>query len=168
MRRRRDMSPRQSWAAQLDWFAPDVLVTDQLRSYAAAKSELRLTAPHEQGLRKNNRAENSHLPVRRRERKMQRFKSPGSAQRFLSLHAAVQNTFSVISHPAARSASSEKKLSGRGELRQPHELELGRADFPRPIQVHVTEPCRHIDKIAGLGLATACPDRLTQCCADDA
>ena len=67
-------------------FAPDVLVTDQLRSYTAAKSELRLTARHEQGLRRNNRAENSHLPVRRRERKMQRFKSPGSAQRFLSVH----------------------------------------------------------------------------------
>src|SRR5580693_2548310 len=66
-------------------FAPDVLVTDKLRSYAAAKSELRLTAQHEQGLRRNNRAENSHLPVRRRERKMQRFKSPGSAQRFLSV-----------------------------------------------------------------------------------
>jgi putative transposase len=64
-------------------FAPDVLVTDQLRSYAAAKSELRLTARHERGLRRNNRVENSHLPVRRRERKMQRFKSPGSAQRFL-------------------------------------------------------------------------------------
>src|SRR5579864_3812467 len=50
------------------------------------------------------------------------------------------STSSAISHPTARSASSEKKLSGRGELRQPHELELGRADFPRPIQVHVTEP----------------------------
>src|SRR5271156_2383085 len=48
-------------------FAPDVLVTDRLRSYAAAKSEMRLSARHEQGLRKNNRAENSHLPVRRRE-----------------------------------------------------------------------------------------------------
>jgi putative transposase len=57
-------------------FAPEVLVTDKLRSYGAAKSEIRLAA---QGLRKNNRAENSHLPVRRRERKMQRFKSPGSA-----------------------------------------------------------------------------------------
>jgi putative transposase len=76
-------------------FAPDVLVTDKLRSYTAAKSELRLTARHEQGLRRNNRAENSHLPVRRRERKMQRFKSPGSAQRFLSVHAAVQNAFNV-------------------------------------------------------------------------
>jgi transposase-like protein len=64
-------------------FAPEVLVTDKLRSYGAAKSEMRLCARHEQGLRKNNRIENSHLPVRRRERKMQRFKSPGSAQRFL-------------------------------------------------------------------------------------
>ena len=51
-------------------FAPDVLVTDKLRSYGAAKSEMRLCARREQGLRKNNRAENSHLPVRRRERKM--------------------------------------------------------------------------------------------------
>src|SRR5277367_4206358 len=83
-------------------FAPDVPVTDQLRSYAAAKSELRLTARHEQGLRRNNRAENSHLPVRRRERKMQRFKSPRSAQRFLSVHAAVQNAFNVQRHLVSR------------------------------------------------------------------
>jgi hypothetical protein len=64
-------------------FAPDVLVTDRLRSYGAAKTELGLSARHEQGLRKNNRAKNSHLPVRRRERKIQRFKSPGPAQRSL-------------------------------------------------------------------------------------
>jgi putative transposase len=44
---------------------------------------------------KNNRAENSHQPTRRRERKMQRFKSPGSSERFLSTHAAVYNTFNV-------------------------------------------------------------------------
>jgi transposase-like protein len=61
-----------------------------------------LSARHEQGLRKNNRAENSHLPVRRRERKMQRFKSPGSAQRFLAVHAAVQNTFNVQRHLVSR------------------------------------------------------------------
>ena len=83
-------------------FAPEVLVTDKLRSYGAAKSEMGLCARHEQGLRRNNRAENSHLPVRRRERKMQRFKSPGSAQRFLSIHAAVQNTFNVQRHLTSR------------------------------------------------------------------
>jgi transposase-like protein len=46
-----------------------------------------------QGLRANNRAENSHQPVRRRERKMQRFKSVGSTQRFLVIHAATYNAF---------------------------------------------------------------------------
>ena len=61
-------------------FAPDVLVTDKLRSYGAAKSEMGLSAHHEQGLRTNNRAENSHQPTADGgERKMQRFKSPGSA-----------------------------------------------------------------------------------------
>jgi len=54
---------------------------------------MRLSTRHEQGLRMNNRAENSHQPVRRRKRKMQRCKAVGSAQRFLSVHATVQNTF---------------------------------------------------------------------------
>src|SRR4051794_8210199 len=73
-------------------FAPQVAVTDKLPSYAAAFRALGLSCRHEQGRRMNNRAENSHQVVRRRERKMQRFKSAGSAQRFLSLHAAVHNT----------------------------------------------------------------------------
>ena len=57
---------------------------------------------HEQGLRENNRAENSHQVVRRRERKMQRFKSAASAQRFLSVHAAVHNTFNLQRHLVSR------------------------------------------------------------------
>ena len=83
-------------------FAPEVMVTDKLASYGSARRSLGLCGRHEQGLRANNRAENSHQPVRRRERKMQRFKSPGSAQRFLSLHAAVSNTFNVQRHLISR------------------------------------------------------------------
>src|SRR5918999_4027300 len=83
-------------------FAPSVLVTDRLRSYSAAKVQMGLCARHEQGLRRNNRAENSHQPVRRRERKLQRFKSPGSAQRFRSVHSAVYNTFNVQRHLISR------------------------------------------------------------------
>ena len=51
----------------------------------------------------NNRAENSHQIVRRRERKMQRFKSAGSAQHFLSMHAAVHNNFNLQRHLVSRS-----------------------------------------------------------------
>ncbi|MCZ8108316.1 MAG: DDE-type integrase/transposase/recombinase, partial [Burkholderiales bacterium] len=82
--------------------APTVLVSDKLRSYGAARRDLGLSAGHEQGLRQNNRAENSHQPVRRRERKMQGFKSPGSVQRFLSIHAAVHNTFNLQRHLVSR------------------------------------------------------------------
>src|SRR5215470_6099294 len=80
-------------------FAPKLLVTDKLRSYAAAFRRLRLTCRHEQGLRKNNRAENSHQAVRRRERKLQRFKSARSAQRFLSVYGTVHtpSTFNATS-----------------------------------------------------------------------
>src|SRR5215213_40928 len=84
-------------------YAPTVLVTDRLASYGCARRQLGMRARHEQGLRKNNRAENSHQVVRRRERKMQRFKSAGSAQRFLSLHAAVHNTFYLQRHLISRS-----------------------------------------------------------------
>src|SRR3984957_3535795 len=74
---------------------PERMVTDDLRSYGAATLDLGIDHLHDRGRWKNNRAENSHQPTRRRERKMQRFKSAGSAQKFLSTHAAVYNTFNV-------------------------------------------------------------------------
>ena len=79
-------------------FVPTVIVTDRLRSYRAALQPRGFSGRHEQGLRANNRGENSHQPVRRRERKMQGFKSPASAQRFVSLHAAVYNIFNLQRH----------------------------------------------------------------------
>src|SRR6059058_2198310 len=84
-------------------FAPKLLITDKLGSYGAALRHLGLSCYHEQGLRRNNRAENSHQVVRRRERKVQRFKSAGSAQRFLSMHAAIYNTFNLHRHLVSRS-----------------------------------------------------------------
>jgi putative transposase len=79
-------------------FAPSRIVTDRLRSYPAAFRAIGLTAEHDRGLRANNRAENSHQPIRRRERKLQRFKSPGSVQRFLAIHAATFNAFTHQRH----------------------------------------------------------------------
>src|ERR1700719_3729730 len=79
-------------------FVPDKLITDELRSYAAAAGHLGIAKRHERGRWSNNRAENSHQPTRRRERKMQRFKSARTAQKFLSTHAAAQNTFNVQRH----------------------------------------------------------------------
>jgi putative transposase len=79
-------------------FVPDKLVTDDLISYGAAASDLGIAKRHERGRWRNNRAENSHQPTRRRERKMQEFKSVGSAQRFFSVHTAAHNTFNVQRH----------------------------------------------------------------------
>jgi len=61
-----------------------------------------MTKKHVTGGSANNRAENSHLPVRQRERRMQRFKSTASAQHFRSIHAAVYNRFAVQRHLISR------------------------------------------------------------------
>ena len=79
--------------------APTEWVTDKYQVYGSALRELGIARDnHRTGKRLNNRAESSHVPVRRRERKRQGFRSPGSAQRFLSMHAATYNIFTVPRH----------------------------------------------------------------------
>ncbi|KKL69744.1 hypothetical protein LCGC14_2111840 [marine sediment metagenome] len=99
-------------------FVPDAFVTDKLPSYGAALGDLGLSKRHDFGGRKNNRAENSHLPVRQRERRMQRFKSPGSAQRFLSTHAAIYNTFYTQRHLISRKTLRQFRAEATEQWRQ--------------------------------------------------
>jgi putative transposase len=80
-------------------FASKKIITDKLRSYGAAKREVAPGLKHWSHKGLNNRAENSHLPLRKRERVMQGFRSPGGLQRFVSVQSATRNRFSV---PARR------------------------------------------------------------------
>jgi putative transposase len=74
-------------------YVPRAIITDKLRSYAAAKVEVIPSVEHQQQGRLNNRAENSHQPTRERERRMRGFKSPGHAQRFLSTFGVIASFF---------------------------------------------------------------------------
>ncbi len=79
-------------------YVPRVLVTDKLKSYAAAKEEIMPGVEHRQHKGINNGAEISHQPTRQRERQMRRFKSPCHAQRFLSAHDQINNPFRCHRH----------------------------------------------------------------------
>jgi putative transposase len=85
-------------------YAPRVLITDQLKSYGAAKRELLPGVEHRQHRYLNNRAENSHQPTRQRERRMQGFKSAGHAQRFLSAYGPIAQHFRPRRHLLSASA----------------------------------------------------------------
>ena len=81
---------------------PEAVITDGLASYRAAAKSLGLSDRHRPGgMRENNRVENSHLVIRRRERKQQKFKSQGSAQRFLQPRSDLQH----LQHPASHALS---------------------------------------------------------------
>src|ERR671924_2191821 len=79
-------------------YVPRVIITDKLKSYGAAKREILPSVEHRQHRHLNNRAENSHQPTRQRERRMQRFKSPGHAQRFLSTYGPLAQHFRPRRH----------------------------------------------------------------------
>ena len=85
-------------------YKPRRLVTDGLRSYGVAQRAIMPEVRHRTSRYLNNRAENSHRPTRRRERQMQRFKSDGQAQRFLSAHAMIYGHFRPRRHLMAAAA----------------------------------------------------------------
>ena len=86
---------------------PEVIVTDRLRSYVAALWEIGAGHLQETGRWLNNRAENSHLPFRRRERAMLRFRRMRSLQKFAAVHASVYNVF-----------NSERSLYSRANIKE--------------------------------------------------
>jgi putative transposase len=79
-------------------YVPRVIATDKLQSYGVAHRQLLPKVEHRQSRYLNNRAENSHRPTRRRERQMQRFKSPEQAQDFLFAHAFSHGHFHPRRH----------------------------------------------------------------------
>src|ERR1700704_2129052 len=88
-------------------YVPRVIVTDKLRSYGVARRRLLPKVEHRQSRYLNNRSENSHRPTRRRERQMQRFKSPRQAQDFLSAHAFIHGPFHPRRHLISASTYRE-------------------------------------------------------------
>lgn len=97
---------------------PEVLVTDKLRSYGAAMKVIGNAGRQECGRWKNNRAENSHLPFRRRERAMLRFRQMRSLQKFVTVHASVHNHFNQERSLYSRQNFKANRAAALAEWRQ--------------------------------------------------
>jgi putative transposase len=108
---------RQGWT-------PRRLVTDKLAAYGAAKREVAPGIEHRRHKGFNNRAENSHLPLRRRERQMQGFRSAGGLQRFTSIFSAVRNLFVPPANKRQALATHLHRLTAFARWRSVAGLEL--------------------------------------------
>ena len=120
VQRRRDKRAAKKFSRKLLkglMYAPRVIVTDKLKSYGAAKREILPGVEHRQHRYLNNRAENSHQPTRQRERHMQRFKSPGHAQRFLAASGPIVQHFRPRCHRFAAPAYRQE-LKNRFQIWQ--------------------------------------------------
>jgi hypothetical protein len=102
-----------------------VTVADKLKSYGAAERETLPGVEHRQHRYLNNRAENSHQPTRERERRMQRFKSPGHAQRFLSAYGPIRQHFRPSRHRLSAPLSL-RDVEEISELARDHDFIAGR------------------------------------------
>ncbi|MDA8637924.1 IS6 family transposase [Rhodospirillales bacterium] len=97
---------------------PKTIVTDRLGSYKAAIREMNVANKQETRRWLNNRAENSHLPIRRRERAMQRFRRMRSLQKFVSLHSSVHNHFNNERHLNSRDQFKLQRSAALQEWQQ--------------------------------------------------
>ena len=96
---------------------PEMVVTDKLRSYGAAMKVIGNADRQETGRWLNNRAENSHLPFRRRERAMLRFRRMRSLQKFVTVHASVHNHFNQERHLYSRNNFKLNRAAALSEWR---------------------------------------------------
>jgi putative transposase len=96
---------------------PEVIVTDRLRSYGTAVRELGAAFRQDTGRWLNNRAENSHLPFRRRERAMLRFRRMRSLQKFAAVHASVYNHFNQERSYYSRANFKQNRAAALAEWR---------------------------------------------------
>jgi putative transposase len=97
---------------------PKTIVTDRLKSYRAALKTFGNEGDQEVGKWLNNRAENSHLPFRRRERAMLRFRRMRSLQKFAAVHSSVHNHFNLERHLNQRDRFKENRTAALAEWRQ--------------------------------------------------
>ena len=115
---------------------PTVIVTDKLGSYSSALRELGVAQRHDTGRWKNNRAENSHQPLRQRERRMKRFKSPGLASAF-SPHCIVYNVLLDLPPNPARVSRSGYADMAPSDSRSVNRYGQGHSLCKFPINVTV-------------------------------
>jgi putative transposase len=111
--------------------SPETITTDGLRSYKAAMAELGCDEKQEIGRWANNRVENSHLPFRRREWAMSRFRRMKTLQKFASVHASTHNHFSQERHLIDRQTYKERRSAAWSS---------GRTSWP---EACVTKPSLH-------------------------
>ncbi|MEZ5880868.1 MAG: IS6 family transposase [Nitratireductor sp.] len=97
---------------------PETIVTDKLKSYGAALRELGVSGHETVGRWINNRAENSHLPLRRRERAMQHFRQMRSLQKFAAIHGSIHNHFNQERHLYSRQNFKQNRTAALAEWRQ--------------------------------------------------
>lgn len=133
--------------------SPERITTDGLRSYGAAMEELGNRDKPEVGRWANSRVENAHLPFRRRERAMLRFRRMKSLQKFASVHASVYNHFSLERHLVDRKTCKQRRFAALAEWQilaiQAAALKDRAASWKRAVRVRRTAPAPSMSTRAG-------------------